>query len=298
MKELINHYDSFYQMILSTTLLGNKVDEGWKKDALKIINFIGGAYSLEEEILIKLQDAIINEASKLSLISDATYNANVKSDESNYIYDLKAKTIVFLQSFYSPKDNFWLNYKYKNNYFPEIHFYNMSQAARYSHLHACRQMGILYALGIGTKQNYNKAIQRLMQCVYWGDIPSFYMLACIYKQQKDKTNYNLFIELIKIADKYLYAGITEVKDKEFSQKAIEIFSIISSIFQDVVKLSLSNYLTIDYSFVEVMLMDKIPINVKHEYINEYTKGNWRDASNDPKDFGKSSSFGFIKEKKA
>ncbi len=293
MKELINYYESFNQMVLATTLLGNNVDDNWKSDSLKIINFIGRAYSLDENTINKLQDIIINDITKLSLVDDANYNFNLADLNNNYFYDVKAKTILFLQYFYNPKETFWLNYNSKNTYYPEIHFYNMHAASGLGHLNACRQVGILYALGIGVKQDYDEAILRFKQCAYWGDITSIYLLACIYKLMDDQKNYEIYKDLIILAVKYLNAGITVIKDEDVSKEAKEIYSLISSIFQDVVKLHPEKYLIINYSFIEVMLLDSVTINEKHTYINRYVHASWREASNHPRDF-QARNLGFFK----
>ncbi len=294
MEKQINNYEAFKEMVISTTLLGNKVDDNWKKDSLEILNFIGSAYNLNKEDLLDFEDIIINKLSKLFLISDAKYNLNVDIN-SSYYYDTKSSMIIFLQSFYSPLENYWLDYNYLNTYFPEIHFYNMNEASKFGHLIASKQIGLLYALGIGVEKNYRKAIHKFMQCAFWGDIPSVYMLAHIYKLLDDEINYSVYKDLIVLVEKYLNAGITEVNEPNINKKSIEMFSLISSIFQDVVKPDSNKHLVIDYSFTEVMLLESVSLKNKHYYINNYTKANWRDASNNPEEFNKSGILGFFRE---
>ncbi len=295
MEKLINHYEVFNQMVLSTTLLGNNVEENWKIHSANIISFLGEAYNLPAHLIYHAQEIIINDISSLFLVSDANYIFNTNTKSNTFIYETKAKTILFLQAFYSEQKPYFLNYTHRNNFYPEIHFRNINEASRYGHFIACRQLGILYALGIGVEKNYDKALLKLKQSAYWGDITSIYLITYIYKLLDDSVNYNIYLDLIKLMNNYFKDGITIVTDKSYNKKAVEIFTLIASIFQDVVKLHKNKHLIIDYSFVEVMLLDRVSINEKHRYINDYVYAKWRDASNNPNKFKTTNNFGFLKE---
>ena len=51
--KILEHYDAFYNMVLLTTLLSNVTDEKFDEDAKKIIDVIGQAYELSEDIVIE-----------------------------------------------------------------------------------------------------------------------------------------------------------------------------------------------------------------------------------------------------
>lgn len=297
MKDIFSNYDAFKLMVLTTSILGNMSDSKWEEDSKTIVSFIAKSYGLKDEIIKDYIHIITKEIVNLSLINDAQYNFfnSSKIDDDNvFAYDMKARTLILLQSFYNERTTNWLDYSHHNRYHPLVRFKELNEASRYGNLIACRQVGIQYALGIGVTQNLDQAILRLTQCAFWGDIESMYLLRQTYLMKNDQENYSICNEVISLADKYLISGVTLIKNENVSRRAIRIYALISSLFQDVIKPQQDMHQHIDYSFIEVLLLESIPYEEKLLFINNYASGQWRNITNNPREF-KNSLFGFVKE---
>lgn len=293
---ITTYYEAFQLMVLSSTLLGNKKDKLWCQDSDRIISIIGSAYAMSEDLIIQAQSLIKDKLFEIELVADTDYNffnndnLHDNVDES-ILYDLKSKTITYLQNYFSPKHQYWLDYRHYNTYHPSIHFYNMLQASKSGNVIACRQLGILYALGIGVNQDLKHAILKFSQSAYWGDLPSIYLLTKAYQMDQQDQNHTIHLEVVHLAEKYLNTGVTLLPDEEVaSNEAKMIYIYLASIYQDVVAHRLEEQ--IDYSFVEVILLPHLDYRKKMHYINHYQEGAWKDATNSTS--SPESKFGFIK----
>jgi hypothetical protein len=296
MELITKHYEALHFMVISTTLLGNKIDASWIEDSKKIIQFINSSYGMDQTLCSYSEHIILTKLSEIALVADTDYNYFTNDNLHENIvesafYDLKSKIITYLQDKFSPKTAWWLDYRHFNHYHPSIHFHYMKQASKTGNLIACRQLGLLYALGIGTSIDYENAVLRLTQSAFWGDYPSLVLLSEVYQKMGKMEEANIYKEVSNLAHLYLHSGVTIIpKNAAFSEKAKLIYIQISSIFQDIVRLHDPE--VIDYSFVEVMMLHSIDYKQKMKYINHYKEGLWKDASNSTT--SPEAKFGFIK----
>ena len=119
-----------------------------------------------------------------------------------------------------------------------------------------------------------------MQCAIWGDIPSMRLVAEVYREKGETDKADLYAEVAAIAGDYLYAGCTVIPsfDKhEYSDKSREIYALISSIRQDVVR-AYDKY-NVDFSFVEALRSPELDYYKRMEIINNYSKNEWKEVTN-------------------
>lgn len=284
-------------MVLTTTLLGNKPNQPWLDASNNIITFIGNAFGVDQENNNTLIDVITKQLQETSTITDVNYQyANPDSEISEsamYFNDIKFRNILMLQNKHNENVYEWNNYLYYHHYDPSSHYQRIKRVAKRGDLIACRHTAILEALGIGTIQNFDNAILRLKQAVFWGDISSAYLLRQVYRTLRDEDSIKLMNELIELLERKLDIGITIVDDEnKYSEKVKTLYVLISSTFHDIVKHSKESI--IDYSFVEVMLIDKVSYHKKLDYINNYSLNKWKDESNSTN--SPQAKFGFVKGK--
>lgn len=286
MKTLLNEYEIFKLMVLSTTMLGNTLTDSWSSSSKKIIDFIGKSYEQEPALIRRCEDLILKDLSQVSTISDANLiMANPIDDqtrEESIVFNIKSSTIKQLHNFSNDSDSNWLDYQYYHVYHPHLNFVHVNDASRTGNLIACRHIGILYALGLGCAVNYDKAILRLKQAAYWGDISSLYLLAYTYKVTGNHTLANIYKEVSLLCKEYLNDGLTVLPDSvrtSTSKEAYTEFVLISSIFQDIVRSRNQSTNLIDYSFLEVIFMTNLSFNDKMRYINNYQDYRWREVTN-------------------
>ena len=180
------------------------------------------------------------------------------------------------------------NYNHLRSYYAENRFNELQEASVLGYIDINRTTAIMLALGIGVKQNRESAIYRLKQCALWGDIASLYLLKALY--QEDEKEAQIYKDLTLLSS-YFLEGRTIIPKKDegkYLKEAKELFAIISSVRQDIV-LSL-NITNIDYSFVEVLLLDKLDYYQKMAFINQYKEGTWKEISNSSNDPNKRLGF--------
>lgn len=291
-EQVFKNYEAFYNMVLSTTILTNKLNEQFEKDATQIIDFIGNAYGLDEGLIEQCKKLILNDLMSISLISDATalYSRRtfeVECLEVDALYDIKCDVLSKLDSMF--KDNTllqkdinpsWFDFHHYKSYEPYVRFRKINFTSGVGDPICTKQAGIMKILGIGTKIDIEEGIKRLLQSAFWGDISSIKFVAYVYKQQENEDKCKLFTQLATLCDKYLLLGKTELDDdikKDYMEAATSYYSIIASIKQDII-LRFSVY-DIDFSFVEVVLKKSLQFKQIMKYINEYREGKWKEETN-------------------
>ncbi len=289
MKEKIfKNYEPFYNMVLSTTIMGNSMCEQLEADSKKIIDFIGEAYKLDKEFVETCKDVILNHLSRLGKTTDqqAVYASRHIEDEysdTDSLYDIKGDVLLALQHIPEREEYInpgWFDYSHYKSYEPNIRFSKIYITSASGNIITTRQTGILQALGIGTKQCYNQAIQRLLQCARWGDIPSMHYLSYAYKLSGDEKNSKLYDEVASLAEQYLRTGVTvlpECATKNYSEEACSIYVYVSTILQDVIYLH--NVKNINYSFLEAIFSPVLDHYSRLDYINNYTSLAWKNVTN-------------------
>ena len=290
-KQVHKNYSAFREMLIATTALSNCTSEQFDEDSKKIINFVGKAYGLSEELIKYCSKVILDDLITISTQKDI--NAFVNShlyetelDELDSLMSAKCDAIDIIKTFgeiRSPQLSYkWFDYSHKNPYYPEIRYQQLSIAASTGNVVANKVVAILSVLGIGceqTKENTLSGAYRLKQCAMWGDIASLFLVREVYKILGNSQGISLFDQLISLVP-FIKEGRTVLPEdtkKKLSKEAYEFFSIICSIKQDII-LSRKKF-NIDYSFVEVMLLSSVDYYDKLGYINRYEAQEWKEVTN-------------------
>lgn len=285
--KVLSNYDAFYNMVLLTTILSNVADSSFDEDASKIIRFIGNAYELNEDVIDMCIKTITEDLVSISVIGDVnayvtSQNYDTVNNELNSLYSIKCDVVSVINNIKAPSlpdfNPSWFDYAYYKPYCPEIRFSQLERTATSGDVIVNKAVAIMLALGIGTKKDINSAVLRLKQCALWCDMFSINILKYLLKNEnnpKAKT----YEELSRL-EKYFNEGRTllpKEEEKNYSLEARQLFACISSIKQDIILLE--NIRNIDYSFVEVILLDSVDYYKKLYYINNYKSQQWKEVTN-------------------
>ena len=297
-----DNYLAVFDILLTVTMLSNDFNDELEKDTEKVIDFVGKAFKLDDKTIEECRKVVPDDLTVLSTTLDVEAFLSNKGyleypKIGNLLY-LKLEAILKLNNIYNIYDNEQFNqqyfdYEYLRPYFANIRYRELESSSIKGNVQVNRTVALMLALGIGTKQNVKSAIYRLKQCAYWGDISSLYYLSYLYEGQKDKKNAKMYADLAELGQLFLEGRTVipqETKDK-YDEETIKNYELISSIKQDIV-LSY-NQPAINYSFVEVMLMDKIDYYTKMHLVNNYNSQEWREFTNSSNDPNKK--LGFVKQ---
>ena len=249
-KDVFKNYEAFGTMVLSATIMSNAQTKDYRADAGRIIRFIAGAYGFTAEFTDECERLILDELSRLGKTTDRQVVYAARRPDGQY------------------------------GDMANIRFEKINAASAGGNVILVRQAGILHALGIGCEKNLDKAELRLMQCAIWGDIPSMRLVSAVYKAMGEDKKAEVYREVADISAKYLYAGCTVIPpfDKhEYSDKAREIYALVSSVRQDVVR-AYDKY-NVDFSFVEALRSPELDYYKRMEFINNYSGSGWKEVTN-------------------
>lgn len=288
---IFKHYEQFYTMVFSTTVMSNVSSKEYVEDMTKIIEFIGKAWKSDDAFISYCKEVILGEEMmSISSLEDhqamhaISREAFGEEVENQSILEVKCDAISELHAFAGKRERNlnedWFDFSQAILYEPHTRFHKIMMSAAPGHLVFARQTGLLCALGIGCEKNLQKAIYRLSQCVAWGDIPSMYLLAYAYGLAGDKENSALLYEVAELSEKYLNEGRTLIPAEDadkYSEKALTYYVFISSVKQDIVYgVGIEK---IDFSFVEAMASTEIDNYARMGYINNYLKKDWKELTN-------------------
>lgn len=289
MKLFFKHYEAFYNMVLSTTIMSNAPCTSFIDDSTRIIDFIGKAYRLDENTISECSDFILNDLTTLGLATDqlAVYGNRQFGDEyadSDVLFDIKGDVLTKLQ-FMSENavgdvNKGWFDYTHYKTYQADVRFSKINVASASGDVICTRQIGLLRVLGIGCDRDEKEGIMRLYQCVCWGDIPSAYYLGYAYSLIGDEKKSKLFYELAELFEKYLRSGYTVLPTEaaeKYSEMARIYYVYISSIKQDVI--NAKKIYNIDFSFVEAITSPGLDYYTIMYHINNYGRFEWKEITN-------------------
>ena len=294
MKRIFDNYEPFYNMLLSTTLMSNSVSAEFIDDGRKIIDFIAKAYRLDDSFIELCDELILDDLTQLGRTIDqkAVYAERLYGDElelEEAVFDIKGDVLSVIErlggmekqsrqvSLINPG---WFDYSHYKTYQSNVRYKKIEIASSTGNLVLTRQVGILKALGIGCKQDYDRAILRFTQCAYWGDTASMFLLSYVYSLKGNEEKSNFWRNVAVISDEYLRTGITVLPDevcKTITDEERIQYVYISSICQDVIH-SLGVY-DINFAFVEAITNEKIDYYEKMKHINNYQRFAWKDITN-------------------
>ncbi|MCR5078662.1 MAG: hypothetical protein K6B65_01910 [Bacilli bacterium] len=284
-KEIEKNYDAFYYMVEAATALSNSPTDEPSTDIKKLVEFIGQSYGFSEELIDGCVKIISEKLPAIGIESDiagfyATDKAGIDKGDV-LLFQTKCDVIHSLQLISRSKcpeiNPSWFSYENYLAYSASMRLRELKIVASNGFLAINRLVGMMLFLGIGCSKDKDAGIRRLIQCAYWGDALSLRLLSLAYKELGKKEEEELLKELVSLSP-YIQEGITVLPSEiKASEKAKTEFALISSIKQDIV-LGLGRY-SIDYSFVEIMLLPSIDYRTKMNYINHYQNGDWKEASN-------------------
>ncbi len=289
MKETFKNYFVFYNMVLSATIMSNTASDEFDADAKRIIDFIGKAYKMDDDFISRCSQVILEELVSLGLTTDqqAVYSSREYGDKftgKDVLFDIKGDVLSRLQKIGESErvdiNKNWFDYSHYKTYDANVRFSKIYMASATGNLISTRQVGILKALGIGCEKDIDESAKRLTQCVFWGDIPSAYLLAYVYALSGDEKKSALYYEVAELVNKYLNSGYTVLPDeakKTYSKDACTFYVYISSIKQDVVYAY--NKASIDFSFIEAITSNKIDYFTRMSFINNYDMRDWKEVTN-------------------
>lgn len=283
-------YLAFSNMLLTITMLSNEFNNELEEDSYKIIKFIGNVFELSKQEINECKNLIRNDLTILSTNDDVIAfkeNRGYKDfpliDEFLY---LKSEAILKMNKLYNQLkytiyNESCFDYSYLRKYSSFIRFQELEDISLKGDIDINRTLALMQVLGIGCKENIDKAIFKFKQCAYWGDIYSLYYLEYLYSLKNDKKTSRLYSNLSKLSN-FMLEGRTIILEEElnkYSDKVLEEYKIISTIFLDIV-LYLKNS-NINQSFLEVILDDSLSFKKKMKLINNYSKEEWKKFSNPP-----------------
>ena len=289
MKKFFDNIECTKEIILYTTILSNNASEKWEEDAKKIIDFICLAYDLKlEDDYLKLIAYEISNLSTLNeyrlLFSKANFSDNF--EDINVLYDIKGRAMTTINQIFKRIENVnfgmfsYFDYNSVNPYNDIERRTSLLQASRFGDVELSVMAGILYATGIGGKQNLRLAKLRFLQAAYWGCFPAFKYVAIVSKMLEEIEDYNFYSEMYSACSGFLSEGVTMIPNdykNKYTKKTQEYFSLVASIYFDVV--ILYRLSTINYSFIEVMLLEDLSISEKMKYVNSYNEYKWKEETN-------------------
>ena len=289
MKKFFENIEPTKEIILYTTMLSNNASKEWEEDCKKIIDFICSSYDLNiNDDYLKL---ISYEISNLSTINEYKLLFNKASfsdefDDVSVLYDIKGRAMIAITQIFKRIENVntgiytYFDYNSINPYNRIDRRTSLMQSSRFGDVELSVMAGLLYATGVGGKQNYRLAKLRFLQAAYWGCLPAFKYAAMISKILGEKKEVEFYTEMYSACSGFLAEGVTiiplEYQDK-YTKKTQEYFSLVASIYFDVV--ILYRLSTINYSFVEVMMLDSLSLAEKMKYVNNYNEYKWKEETN-------------------
>lgn len=292
-----DNYLATFDILLITTMLSNDFNEELEHDTKKIIDFVGKAFHLDEEKVKKYQRVVPDDLTIIATTQDAdAFLSNRGYLEYPDIGDLlyiKAEVLLKLDNIFNIYDKAQFNqhyfdYDYLRPYFANIRYRELESSSIKGNVVINRTVALLLALGIGCEKNVKSAIYRFKQCAYWGDVASLFYLSYLYQLENDEKNTKLFSELSKLGH-YLLEGRTMIPEKEKCDEEVhKEFELISSIKQDIV-LSYDQS-DINFSFVEVILMESVDYFTKMHLVNTYREQSWKEFTNSSYDPAKRLGF--------
>ena len=287
------NYEAFHLMTLSTTFLNSAAFGDFQSDAERIINFIGEAYKLDHETVNSFLEIILGDMMKIGLVSDyhalsSLENLNENDINNLVFYELKGKVIEevnrsnrrgYFHSNSRLNQDMKASMKYESfhhAYDAYVRFESTKLQASYGDVNSSRELGLMYALGIGTKKDLKKAELHLHRCIMWGDIPSAILMSRILLEEKDKWNADRYSALYQLEKEYLEDGVIMLPECEKVGREVKDDYLCIALIKQylVVQAKLTE---IDIAFLNAIQQPELSLKVKLNYISRYKDNLWKNA---------------------
>lgn len=270
---IYDNMDAFHAMCLSTTMLASYNSRQFEEDAHKLIDFIGQAYRLPEEMVSEFTGCILGDMMNIGLVTDYTAVSSrefmTDRDRENIVlYELKGRILEEVAQAHAPfptaADMNQINLirnqmKYDffhHPYHPQLRLWQLERLMVGGNVDVVRQVALMKALGIGCQKDSEKSRMLLSECVLWGDEAAVVLL----ERLTGEAVASELTELGKLVGTYIIAP----KKDPF----------------------------INLRLAEMLLSDKLPYHGKAELIINYHEKIWKSALTG----GKEKTIGFrVKE---
>ena len=287
------NYEAFYLMTLSTAFLNSAAFGDFQSDAEKVISFIGKAYGLDKETVSTFSNIILGDMMKIGLVSDyhalsAVENLSEHDIDNLVFYEIKGKALEEVNRsnrrgyFHS---NSRLNHDMKagmkyesfhHAYDAFVRFEGVKLQASYGDVNSTRELGLMYALGIGTKKDTDKAKLHFKRCVMWGDVPSTILMKEILSEEKDEKDAGRYNTLYQLEKKYLEDGVISLPDNEKVDETVRNDYLCIALIKQYLIVG-GKMTEIDVAFLNAILQPDLSVKVRLNYISRYKDNFWKNA---------------------
>ncbi|MBQ7876520.1 MAG: hypothetical protein IJ316_04440 [Clostridia bacterium] len=285
------NYEAFYAMTLTATMVSTYNSDASDRDAAEMINYIGNAFDFSEAFMHSCRTHILGTMMSVGLICDyhALSSIDMLSDEDKKnidLYEIKGRALeevnriensVFVYSETRTGQQVRNNMKYEAFHHPynaNLRFRNLTKQAESGELICTRQLGLMYALGIGCGKNFEYAEKLFERCILWGDEISIKLLAYLCRLNEDETQEAMYNEVFDARTKDLVTSWFDHREvcisSEGAKQCYELISLVKKMIIAPKKLSL-----IDIAFTDVIAAKHISFESKKKYILRYGEGLWK-----------------------
>lgn len=292
-KNIHNHYEAFYLMTLSVAFLNSAAFGEFEDDAEKVLSFIGKAYGLDKELVREFSGLILGDMMKIGLVSDyhalsALEDLSDRDRDNLIFYEIKGRVLEevnrserrgYFQANSRTNQDMKAGMKYESfhhAYDPVVRFEGLRQQAGFGDLNSTRQLAVLYALGIGTERDLEKAKMHLERCVMWGNVASTILLQEVCTCGKDDKGSKEFMELYRLEKKYLEDGVISLpKNEEAAGTVKNRYLCIALIKQYLVVQGKME--EIDIAFLNALSQPGLSLKVRLQFISRYKDFVWKNS---------------------
>lgn len=292
-KDVHNHYEAFYMMTLSVAFLNSAAFGEFDYDAEKVLAFIGRAYRLDDEVVREFSGLILGDMMKIGLVSDyhalsAIDDLSDRDRDNLIFYEIKGRVIEevnrsnrrsYFQANSRINQDMKAGMKYESfhhAYDSVVRFESLRQQAGFGDLNSTRQLAILYALGIGTGQDLEKAGMYLERCVMWGDVASTVLLQEVCSCGKDDKGSKEFMELYRLEKLYLKDGIINLPEKEIAADTVKNRYLCIALIKQYLVVQ-GKMEEIDIAFLNAISQPGLSLKDRFHFISRYKDFMWKNS---------------------
>lgn len=278
---IYDNFDAFHAMCFSASLMSTYNNKSFDSDAHRIITFIGEAFKLPQEMICAFEHCILGDMMNIGLITDyqAIASGELLSDsdkENIALYEIKGRileeiAIVEAQNYnisdtsIVSKIKTHMKYEYFHHpYNAKLRFWQLNRLMKSGNVDVTRQIAVLYALGIGCAQDFQKAEESFLKCILWGDDISAILIDELYLKNKAKNS-----EYYKLLSDDAAKNICDIKIGEYGQLMRYLKAYIIAPRKDPL---------INHELAGVLISDKLSYQNKVDLILNFNEKTWRNAS--------------------
>lgn len=292
-KSVQENYEAFYLMTLSAAFLNSAAFGEFDRDAGKVLSFIGKAYELDDAAVSAFSDLILGDMMKIGLVSDyhalSAIDDLSASDRDNLIfYEIKGRALeevncsnrrgyFHANSRLNQEMKAGMKYEsFHHAYDSVVRFVSLKQQACFGDLNSTRQLAILYALGIGTAKDTEKAKMYFKRCVMWGDVTSTILLKEVCSGEKDDKGSKEYGELYRLEKKYLEDGVIDLPEEEKTTDAIKDRYLCIALIKQYIVVQ-EKMPEINIAFLNALSQPELSLKARLNYISRYKDLAWKNS---------------------